>query len=237
VNYDYWETRAQAEQREDMLEARSLTFQADQFINEARVLDAIKAYEKAWTLWHKIFSRYPSMITEEVGDDLVKSLGRYKKLNEEELDDKFILHEFLEFRKAKDEGTDGLGIFQKTEELNTRAKALLEAESRGEIISAPEPTVPVAETPDKPVEPAAVEPINTKAEEMKPEPAKPESAEPEPAKPEPAKPEPAQTETAQTETAKPQEPSAEANAEVNAEFKKEEMPSRPPTLENPDSQN
>ena len=104
VNYDYWETRAKAEQREDMLEARSLTFQADQLINEANVTGAIEAYEKAWKLWYRIFSRYPSMISEEVGDDVVKSVGRYKRLMDEELDDKFVLHEFLEFRKVKEDG-------------------------------------------------------------------------------------------------------------------------------------
>jgi len=217
VNYDYWETRAQAEQREDMLEARSLTFQADQLINEARVSDALVMYEKAWTLWHKIFNLYPSMITEEVGDDVVKSVGRYRKLSEEELDDKFILHDFLEFRKMKEDGTDGMGIFTKTEEQKARAKAMLEAESRGETVSVPEPAVPVpsvpgAETPVKPTEPMPAK------EEIKPEQPKPESAKPE---------------TAKFETAKPQEPTPNVNAEV----KKEEMPSRPPTLENPDSQN
>lgn len=204
VNYDFWETRAKAEQREDMLEARSLTFQADQMLNEANVAGAIEAYEKAWKIWYKLFCRFPSMVTDEVGDDVVKSVGRYKKLVDEELDDKFVLHEFLEFRKLKDAGTDGLAIFQKTEEMNARAAALLEADSRGEVTSEPEPAPPKTEMPAKTVEakPAA-------SEEIKP-------AVPEPAKPEPAKPE---------------VPAVQVKSEVQ-----EEMPVRPPTLENPDSQ-
>jgi hypothetical protein len=176
VNYDYWETRAQAEQREDMLEARSLTFQADQMINEANVPGAIEAYEKAWKLWHRLFSRYPSMISEEVGDDVVKSVGRYKKLIDEELDAKFILNEFLEFRKLKEAGTDGMAIYKKTEEMNARSKSLLDAELRGETIAepdpAPQPVVPQADTSVKPTEP-----MPAKVEEAKPEQAKQEPAE------------------------------------------------------------
>ncbi len=201
VNYDYWETRAQAEQREDMLEARSLTFKADQMINEANVPGAIEAYEKAWKLWHKLFSRYPSMITEEVGDDVVKSVGRYKKLIDEELNDKFVLHEFLEFRKLKEDGTDGKAIFEKTEEMNVRARALLDAELRGETIPEPEPAVPQPVVPQADTAVKPVEPMPAKVEEAKPEQAKPESS------------------------------------EVKTEILKEEMPVRPPTLENPDSQN
>ncbi len=200
VNYDYWETRAQAEQREDMLEARSLTFQADQMINEANVPGAIESYEKAWKLWYRLFSRYPSMVTEEVGDDVVKSIGRYRKLNDEELNESFVLQEFLEFRKLKEEGTDGLAIYKKTEAMNARAKGLLDAELRGETIPEPEPATPQPAVPqaDTSVKPA--EPMPAKVEEPKPEPAKTEPA------------------------------------EVKAEVQKEEMPARPPTLENPDSQ-
>ena len=225
VNYDFWETRAAAEQREDMLEARSLTFQAEQMLSEANVAGAIEAYEKSWKLWYKLFCRYPSMVTDEVGDDVGKSVGRYKKLLDEELDEKFVLHEFLEFRKLKDAGTDGLAIFQKTQEMNARAAELLGAESRGETISEPEPASPSTEKPAK-----------TPAEEMKLEPAKPEPAKPEPAKPEPAKPEPAKLEPAKLEPAKsdpakPEVPAVQAKSEAP-----EEIPARPPTLENPDSQ-
>jgi hypothetical protein len=213
VNYDYWETRAKAEQREDMLEARSMTFQADQMINEARVAEAIEAYEKAWKLWRKIFNRFPSMMDQEVGDDVVKSVGRYKRLMDEELDDKFILHDFLEFRKANDDPALGREIYFKKEEMNARARALLEAESRGETVVEPEPDVPSKEAPQAEAPAKPVEPTPAKVEEMKPEQAKSEPAKPEPGKPE------------------------EPAAEVKAAVQKEELPIRPPTLENPDSQN
>ena len=136
-------------------------------INEANVSGAIESYEKAWKLWNEVFSRFPAMISEELGDDLVKSLGRYKRLIDEDLDEKFILHEILEFRKAKDEGSgggSGIDFFKKTEELNIRAQALLEAESRGETKPSQESIV----SPKVPAEPNKSAETNAEKNESPP---------------------------------------------------------------------
>ena len=192
VNYEYWELRAKAEQRDDMVEARRLMFEADQQINLANVGGALELYEKAWQSWATVMSRFPSMITEEVGDDVVKSIGRYKRLLDGELDETFILHEFLQYRLEKDDPEKGIQTAAKLEELNAKARMLLDAESRGE--------------------PAAAVPLPS--ESKKAEPAKAESA---------------KAELAKAELAK-------VEASQSADTKKEDLPIRPPTLENPDSQ-
>ena len=169
VNYEYWELRAKAEQREDMVEARRLMFEADQLLNVADVRGALKSYERAWTRWALVFSLYPSMISEEVGDDVVKSLGRYKRLAENDLDETFILHEFLEIRKSKENGTLGADFGEKLEEMNAKAQTLLAAESRSEEKPGMDTVPPDAappksnsetpkiESPSKSTEPNAVE--------------------------------------------------------------------------------
>ena len=169
VNYEYWELRAKAEQREDMVEARRLMFQADQLLNVADVKGALQSYERAWTRWAQVFSLYPSIISEEVGDEVVKSLGRYKRLAENDLDETFVLHEFLEYRKAKENGTLGTDVGKKLEEMNARAQALLAAENRSEekpgLDSVPpiaippksNPETPKMDSPPKSIEPTAVE--------------------------------------------------------------------------------
>ena len=133
VNYEYWEVRAKAEQREDMVEARRLMYQANQLLNVADVKGALEAYEQSWKLWDQVFSRYPSMITEEVGDDVMKSLSRYKRLIEIDLDETFVLNDFLQYRKSKEESSMGIDMGQKIEEMNARAQTLLDAEARGEV--------------------------------------------------------------------------------------------------------
>ena len=152
VNYEYWELRAKAEQRDDMLGARRLMFEADQLLNVADVMGALKSYERAWTRWAQVFSLYPSMISEEVGDDVVKSLGRYKRLAENDLDETFVLYEFLEYRKAKENGTLEKDVSKKLEEMNAKAQAMLAAESgideKPGIDAAPPAVIPPTGSPE-----------------------------------------------------------------------------------------
>jgi hypothetical protein len=101
VNYEYWELRAKIEQRDEMIKARYLTYEADKLIDVADVKGALELYEQAWVLWDWIFRRYPTMMTDDVGDDVQKSLGRYKKLVDKDLDKDFVLFDFLEVRRFK----------------------------------------------------------------------------------------------------------------------------------------
>jgi hypothetical protein len=102
VNYSYWDVRAAAEQQEMMVDARRLTYEANQLIDVADVKGAVEKYEAAWARWDKVFRYYPVMMTEEVGEEVYKSVNRYKKLIDQELDDSFILSEFMSFRRAYD---------------------------------------------------------------------------------------------------------------------------------------
>ncbi len=167
VNYGYWEDRAKAEQRDDMIEARRLMFEADQFINQADVKGALESYEKAWTRWAQVFARYPAMISEEVGDDVIKSVGRYKRLIEEDLDEKFILYDFLDYRQAKEDSYRGVDADEKIDAINKRAKALLDAESRGEEITTIEPLAIANKNASEPAKTEAVKAVEPKAEPTK----------------------------------------------------------------------
>ena len=129
-----------------MRHSRRLMFEADQQINEANVGGALELYNKAWQGWAKVFSRFPTMVTEEVGDDVVKSIGRYKRLLENDLDESFVLHEFLQYRVEKEDPEKYDQAAATLEQFYARARMLLDADSRGE-------TVPVIEKLVSPIEP------------------------------------------------------------------------------------
>jgi len=202
VNYQYWELRAKAEQRDDMVEARRLMYQADQLINLADVKGALEAYEQAWKQWAQVFSRYPSMITEEVGDDVIKSLGRYKRLVESEPDETFVLYEFIQYRKAKDDISTEFDLDKKMEEMKVKAKEMLAAEARGEVVPGivPAPTTKTPVPDSLPVSPKADSPAKT-----------------------------LESNPVTSEDPKPLQ-------SKSVEIKSEDLLVRPPTLENPDSQ-
>jgi hypothetical protein len=202
VNYEYWEMRAKAEQREDMVEARRLMYQADQLINVADVKGALEAYEQAWKQWAHVFRRFPTLLNEEVGDDVIKSLGRYKRLVETELDETFVLYEFIQYRRDKDENTVGVDTEKKMEEMKARARELLAAEERGEV-------APVIDS---------APPTKTPAPDSVPTTPKSDSS---------AK--TAESDPVKSEEPKPMQPKS-------GEIKSEDLQARPPTLENPDSQ-
>jgi len=100
VNYAYWEVRALAEQQQIMVDARRLMFEANQLIDVADIKGAVDKYEASWVRWDKVFRYYPVVMTEDVGEDVLKSINRYKKLIDEEIDERFVLYEFMMFRRA-----------------------------------------------------------------------------------------------------------------------------------------
>lgn len=102
VNYAYWDVRASAEQQQMMVDARRLMYEANKLIDVADVKGAVEKYEAAWVRWDKVFRYYPVVMTEEVGEEVYKSVNRYKRLIDIELDDKFVLAEFMDFRRAYD---------------------------------------------------------------------------------------------------------------------------------------
>jgi hypothetical protein len=102
VNYAYWDMRAEAEQEEILVDARRLMYEGNALIDVADVKGAVDKFEAAWRRWDKVFRYYPMMITEDVGEDVAKSINRYKKLIDQDLDSSFILWDFVSIRRAYD---------------------------------------------------------------------------------------------------------------------------------------
>jgi hypothetical protein len=159
VNYAYWEVRAQAEQQSMMVEARRLLFEANKMIDVADIKGATEKYEAAFVRWDKVFRYYPVVMTEDVGEEVLKSINRYKKLIDEELDERFVLFEFMQFRRAYDADYLDFNV----------EKTLSDWRSRVEEFGSPEDffNTPLAEAygiqgdakkqPDAPKQPAEVE--------------------------------------------------------------------------------
>jgi hypothetical protein len=102
VNYDYWELRAKLEQKDEMIKARKLVYDADKLIDQADVKGALDLYEEAWVYWDWVFRRYPIMMSEEIGDDVFKSLNRYRKLLDQEIEPSFVLYDFWRIKSEGD---------------------------------------------------------------------------------------------------------------------------------------
>lgn len=79
VNFTYWRERAQMETRPDALEARRLSFLADQAINQGDLEQAKEHYSAALEQWKLVFAAHPTMAEDgTVGDDVAQLLRRYQ---------------------------------------------------------------------------------------------------------------------------------------------------------------
>lgn len=124
VNYAYWETRARAEQKQYTVDARRLLYNADKMIDAADIKGALDNYEQAWKLWDAAFKRFPILMTEDVGEDVLKSIGRYNKLTESTESEDFILKWFVDFRKAYNQDQMSFDVEQMLAIWNARAAEL-----------------------------------------------------------------------------------------------------------------
>jgi len=124
VNYTYWETRALAEQQQMMVDARRLIFEANKLIDVADIKGAVEKYEDAFVRWDKVFRYYPVIMTEDVGGDVLKAINRYKKLIDEDIDERFVLYEFMQFRRAYDADYLDFNIEKTLSDWNSNAMKL-----------------------------------------------------------------------------------------------------------------
>jgi hypothetical protein len=176
VNYPYWEVRAKAEQRDEMVDARRLIFEADKLIDMADMRGALETYEQAWVRWNYVFRRFPSMMTEEVGDDVLKSINRYRKLVEKDLDESFVLYEFMKFRRAYNADSLDFNVERTLQTWNTRAEGMKDDDDffesiQGEGMSLKSQDEKPAEVAPEPV------PMQETTEEESPKPAESETQE------------------------------------------------------------
>jgi hypothetical protein len=157
-------------------------------------------------------------MTEDVGGDVLKAINRYKKLMDEDVDERFVLYEFMLFRRAYDGDYLDFSIEKTLSEWNANASKLGSPEdffstplAKAYGISDKSPNPSPGDTPSVPTEPN--------------KPTEPMPTEPKPAEPKPAEPKPAES----PEPPKADSPSSSSNtSSPNA-------PARPPALENPGS--
>jgi hypothetical protein len=63
-------------------------------------------------------------MTEDVGGDVLKAISRYKKLIDEDIDERFVLYEFMQFRRAYDADYLDFNIEKTLSEWNANALKL-----------------------------------------------------------------------------------------------------------------
>lgn len=103
VNYEYWRTRAVAEQDTETLAARQAIFEGDRlFQDEGDLTGAREAYEEGLVHWRVVLDRYPQFLSEderETHEALYRMVRRYEHLlhqMDEELPEPFILQDVLD---------------------------------------------------------------------------------------------------------------------------------------------
>jgi hypothetical protein len=100
VNFDYWRMRVEAEQGEEILNARKQVFQGDRAYAENDLMAARNAYEQGLVGWRKVLDKYPTMGGEvAAGDDLMKMIRRYRHILgqlDEPFPEKFILQDVVD---------------------------------------------------------------------------------------------------------------------------------------------
>jgi hypothetical protein len=101
VNFDFWRTRAKAEQTDDCIAAREAMYDADVAFNKGDLIRARPAYEKSMLLWRKVLDvpeLHPLVDDVSLGGDLMDDIRRYQKcLDQDDLDlsPKFPLQEIV----------------------------------------------------------------------------------------------------------------------------------------------
>lgn len=98
TNFDYWRERAVLEVREDALEARRLSYLADQAVEQGNLEQAKEYYAGALDQWKLVFAAHPKMKDDgTIGDDVAQLIRRYQtsvldKLNEKLPEDELYKH-------------------------------------------------------------------------------------------------------------------------------------------------
>jgi hypothetical protein len=80
VNFEYWKSRCEAEQEDNTLEARKLIRKAKAAYDDADLIVARDIYEEAWVRWNDVFKKYPLMIDDVEGEDVMEDVVDYKNL-------------------------------------------------------------------------------------------------------------------------------------------------------------
>ena len=88
INYYYWTTRCEAEQKDFALKARKFLYDARQAFEAARLEEARELYEKAWDHWADLYDGYPILLENVTAKDVLDEVHVYRSLLDQ-LDEKF----------------------------------------------------------------------------------------------------------------------------------------------------
>lgn len=169
VNYNYWETRARAEQSDLAIAAHQTLYDAEKLLSDAELDEALKKYEESWVHWKNLFDTYPILMVDEGGDEVLDAIRRYARALDKELGDEFILMPFVKLRREYDQnGGDIQTLLEMSRASAMKAKAAEEAAEKAANES-PEPNAP-------PATPTTPEPAPTADTPAPPADAKPEAA-------------------------------------------------------------
>jgi hypothetical protein len=103
VNFEYWRTRCEVEQKPQTVKARKHIYLAGQLRDQVEVEAARKEYELAWKEWAEILDDNPALMEQLMADDLLEDVLAYIKLLadvEERLPADFVLLPLLKTHGA-----------------------------------------------------------------------------------------------------------------------------------------
>jgi hypothetical protein len=130
INYEYWRTLTLAEQEERTVQARRLLYEAEQANADADLDLAIEKYEESFELWADIFDDYPVLLLDELSDDLMRSIRRYRiAIDSDTFDDDFPLAAFVEIMERDDKSAAEYERIRRLQAERLRAKDDAEPEA------------------------------------------------------------------------------------------------------------
>ncbi len=108
ANYGYWETLSELEQTRTAVAARRQVYDAENFLRQGDLENAIANFEAGWKNWDKVLRKYPLVLHDEFCDRLLKSIDRYAKAaTEGSLPEEFPLNWFYRYRALRDKNRLG----------------------------------------------------------------------------------------------------------------------------------
>ena len=107
VNFDFWRTRARAEQTEECLAARKAIHDGDEAYRKGDLVRARPAYKEGFDGWRKVLNvpEFRQLVDDVcLGGDLVDVIRRYQQClyqDDEDLPEDFVLNDILEKHGAR----------------------------------------------------------------------------------------------------------------------------------------
>ena len=100
MNFDFWRTRADAEQTPDGIAARQAIYQADQAYAKGQLIRARPLYDEGFASWRKVLNQFPILVEDvNLGGDLMDDIRRYQRClgqDSQQLPKKFILQDIID---------------------------------------------------------------------------------------------------------------------------------------------